>query len=60
MAAAVVLRIFVNGFTDTYLSVVDKSASPSVELENLVSIIHFQIYIIYLIFQTLFFYFEMY
>ncbi|KAJ8965096.1 hypothetical protein NQ314_004384 [Rhamnusium bicolor] len=34
MAAAAVLRVFVNGFTDTYLTVVDKSTT-STELENL-------------------------
>ncbi|CAG9862004.1 unnamed protein product [Phyllotreta striolata] len=34
MAAAAVLRIFVNGFTETYLTVIEKSAS-SIELENL-------------------------
>ncbi|XP_018577780.1 peroxisomal acyl-coenzyme A oxidase 3 [Anoplophora glabripennis] len=35
MAAAVVLRAFVNGFTETYLTVVDKSASTSTEIEDL-------------------------
>lgn len=37
MAAAAVLRAFVNGFTETYLTVVDKSASTSTEIEDLVS-----------------------
>ncbi|XP_028130693.1 peroxisomal acyl-coenzyme A oxidase 3 isoform X1 [Diabrotica virgifera virgifera] len=34
MAAAAVLRVFVSGFTETYLTVVEKSAT-SIELENL-------------------------
>ncbi|KAJ8920088.1 hypothetical protein NQ315_011743 [Exocentrus adspersus] len=35
MAAATVLRVFVNEFTETYLMVVDKSASTSTEIEDL-------------------------